>query len=356
MEYTNKIKKTIKSLEQLSKSQGVDLNEEISSLEKKLSKIQPEKYSEWQDQKKRRTPWERVKIARTLERPKPQDYLEMIIKDFIPFHGDRLGHDDHAIVGGIGYLKDIPVTAISTRRGKDLKGNMEANFGMPHPEGYRKALRLAKQAEKFRRPVLFFVDTPGAYCGIGAEERGIAEAIAKNLYELSDLNVPILTVITGEGGSGGALALSVANKIYMMENAVLSVISPEGCASILFKDASKAEEAAASLRLTAYDLYEMGIIDEIQGEKDDFNDNPQPTLKELEQKLYNDIFHYAFMDEEKMKDQRYQKYRSIGFFETDKNQFPEKILPGTNANKNKGNSQKGNHFFRDLRRLFGLKS
>lgn len=355
MEYTNKIKKTIKSLEQISKSQGVDLNEEINSLEKKLTKIQPEKYSEWQEQKKGHTPWERVKIARTLERPKPQDYIEYLIQDFIPLHGDRLGHDDNAILGGIGYLKDIPVTAISTRRGKELKGNMDANFGMPHPEGYRKALRLAKQAEKFKRPVIFFVDTPGAFCGIGAEERGIAESIARNLYELSDLNVPTFTVITGEGGSGGALALSVSNKLYMMENAIFSVISPEGAASILFKDASKAEQAAESLRLTAYDLFELGIVDEIQQESEDFDTNPQPSLQELEKKLYNDIFHFSFMDQEKMKDQRYNKYRSIGFFETDKNQLPDKILNGVNKNGSNKTAAEGKTFLKELARLLGLK-
>ena len=355
MEYTNKIKKTIRSLEQISRSKGVDLNEEIHNLEKKLTRVQPEKYTEWQKQKTNHTPWERVKIARTLERPKPQDYIEHLIKDFIPLHGDRSGHDDHAILGGIGYLKDIPVTAISTRRGKELKGNMEANFGMPHPEGYRKALRLAKQAEKFKRPVIFFVDTPGAFCGIGAEERGISEAIARNLFELSDLNVPTFTVITGEGGSGGALALSVSNKLYMMENAIFSVISPEGCASILFKDASKAEQAAESLKLTAYDLFELGIVDEIQKETEDFNTNPHPTLQELEQMLYNDIFHYSFMDEQKMKDQRYSKYRSIGFFETDKNQLPDKILNSINGNGKTGNKEDKSNFFRELGRLLGFK-
>ena len=201
MDYTSKIKKTIKSLEQISKSQGVDLNEEINSLEKKLTKISPEKYTEWQEEKKGHTPWERVKIARTLERPKPQDYIEYLIKDFVPLHGDRLGHDDNAILGGIGYLKDIPVTAISTRRGKELKGNMNANFGMPHPEGYRKALRLAKHAKTFNSHCLYYGYNPGAFCGIGAEERGISEAIARNLFELSDLNLPTFTVITGEGGS-----------------------------------------------------------------------------------------------------------------------------------------------------------
>lgn len=353
MDYTNKIKKTIKSLEQLSKNQGVDLNDEINSLEKKLANIYPEQDNHYQEEKREHTPWERVKLARAQERAKPQDYINHIIKDFLPFHGDRLIGDDNAIMGGIGYLKDIPVTAISTKRGKDLKSNMHTNFGMPHPEGYRKALRLARQAEKFRRPILFFVDTPGAFCGIEAEERGIAESIAKNLYELSDLNVPTFTVITGEGGSGGALALTVSNKIYMMENAIFSVISPEGCASIIFKDSARAEEAATSLRLTAFDLFELGIVDKIVEEDKDFENNIKPTLDKLEDIIYDDVFRYSFMDEQKMKDQRYNKYRSIGFFEAQKSQIPEKLLNAGNGSSN-GNEENKN-FLDDLAKFFGLK-
>jgi acetyl-CoA carboxylase carboxyl transferase subunit alpha len=353
MDYTNKIKKTIKSLEQLSKTQGLDLNDEINSLEKKLANIYPEQDSHYQEEKKEHTPWERVKIARHLERPKPQDFIEKMIKDFIPFHGDRLAGDDNAVIGGIGYLKDIPVTAIGTKRGKELKENMNSNFGMPHPEGYRKALRLARQAEKFRRPVIFFVDTPGAFCGIEAEERGIAESIAKNLFEFSDLNVPTFTVITGEGGSGGALALSVSNKIYMMENAILSVISPEGCASIIFKDSARAEEAATSLRLTAFDLFELGIVDEIIEEDKNFENDMKSTLEKLETKLYDDVFRYSFMDEEKMKNQRYSKYRSIGFFEAQKSQMPEKLLNPSNGSSN--GSDTGKNFLSDLARFLGLK-
>jgi acetyl-CoA carboxylase carboxyl transferase subunit alpha len=353
MDYTNKIKKTIKSLQQLSKNQGVDLNDEINSLEQKLADIYPEQDSHYQEEKKQFTPWERVKKARLLERPKPQDFIEYMIKDFIPFHGDRLVRDDNAIIGGIGYLKDLPVTAIGTRRGKDLKGNMNSNFGMPHPEGYRKALRLARQAEKFKRPVIFFVDTPGAFCGIEAEERGIAEAIARNLFELSDLNVPTFTVITGEGGSGGALALCVSNKIYMMKNAIFSVISPEGCASIIFKDSSRAEEAATSLRLTAFDLFELGIVDKIIEEDKDFETNMKPTLDRLEELLYNDIFRYSFMDEEKMKDQRYNKYRSIGFFETQTTLLTDKILTGNNGNKS--STVNGFTFLNQVAKFFGLK-
>ena len=316
MPYANKIKRTIKNLEKLSKSEEVDFQNEISSLEKKLSHLKNRQTGELEDVKKDHTPWERVKIARTLERPKPQDYIKNIIDDFIELHGDRNFRDDPAIIGGIGYLEGLPVTCISTRRGKEIKENMRSNFGMPHPEGYRKAMRLARQAEKFNRPVLFFVDTPGAYPGIGSEERGISEAIARNLLELSDLEVPTLTIITGEGGSGGALALSVSNKIYMMQNAILSVISPEGCASILFKDSTKAAEAAKSLRLTAFDLYELGIIDQVVQENEDFNDKPEVTFKNLAKTLRKDLAEFMEMDQEKLVKQRYNKYRNIGFFET----------------------------------------
>ena len=316
MPYTNKIKKTIKNLEKLSDTQGVDFSEEIESLEKKITQLNKREPDKWKEAKHKHTPWERVKMTRSLERPKPNDYIFGILKNFVELHGDRSSGDDSAIIGGIGWLKDIPVTAIGTRRGKELKENMRVNFGMVHPEGYRKALRLAKQAERFNRPVLFFVDTPGAFCGIEAEERGISEAIARNLYEFSDLEVPTLTVITGEGGSGGALGLTVANKIYMMENSTLSVISPEGCASILFKDSSKADEAASSLKLTPYDLYELGIIDEIVAEDKDFENKPNNTFHHLEKTLYKDVSEFIIMNKRKLTDQRYEKYRHIGFFET----------------------------------------
>jgi acetyl-CoA carboxylase carboxyl transferase subunit alpha len=316
MPYTNKIKKTIKNLEKLSDTQGVDFREEIESLENKITQLNKREPDKWKEAKNKHTPWERVKMTRNLERPKPNDYIFSIIKNFTELHGDRAIGDDSAIVGGIGWLKDIPVTAIGTRRGKELKENMRVNFGMVHPEGYRKALRLAKQAERFNRPVLFFVDTPGAFCGIEAEERGISEAIARNLYEFSDLEVPTFTVITGEGGSGGALGLTVANKIYMMENSTLSVISPEGCASILFKDSSKADEAASSLKLTPYDLYELGIIDEIITEDKDFENKPNDTFNNLEKIIYKDVSEFMLMNKRKLIDQRYEKYRNIGFFET----------------------------------------
>src|SRR6056297_1812410 len=193
MPYTNKIRKTIKNLEKLSETQEMNFDEEIASLEQKITQLNKREPDKWKEAKNKHTPWERVKLTRSLERPKPNDYIFGILKDFIELHGDRSSGDDSAIIGGIGWLKDIPVTAIGTRRGKELKENMRVNFGMAHPEGYRKALRLAKQAEKFNRPVISLINTPGAYPGIGAEERGQAEAIATNLMEMSDLKVPIIT-------------------------------------------------------------------------------------------------------------------------------------------------------------------
>lgn len=315
MDSIKNIKKTINELKEISKKQGIDLSDEINNLEEKLkllNKINQEKLIK---NKEKLSPWERVQIARRLERPKPQDYINQIIKNFVELHGDRFFGDDKAIIGGIGFLRDIPVTAIGTFRGKNLKENMECNFGMPHPEGYRKALRLAKQAEKFKRPVLFFIDTPGAYCGIEAEERGIAEAIAKNLYEFSSFKVPIISIITGEGGSGGALALAVSNSLYMMENAVFSVISPEGCASILFKDASKADIASQSLKLTSFDLFELGIIDKIIEEDENFETKPQNTFKKLEEIIYNDLLELMLLEPYQLINRRYEKYRKIGFYE-----------------------------------------
>ena len=213
------------------------------------------------------TAYQRVKLARDSKRPTGLDYIHNIFKGFVEFHGDRRYADDPAIVGGIARLNGQPVTVIAIEKGHTAKERTFRNFGAPQPEGYRKALRLMKQAEKFGRPVICFVDTSGAYCGIGAEERGQGQAIAENLLEMSTLCVPIISVLIGEGGSGGALALAVADRVWMLQNAVYSVISPEGCASILWKDASKAELAAASLKLTAEDARSLGVIEAVLSEE-----------------------------------------------------------------------------------------
>lgn len=214
------------------------------------------------------TAYERVRLARSSKRPTGVDYIKNIFQGFLEFHGDRRYGDDPAIVGGIAWLKGMPVTVIAIEKGRTARERSLRNFGSPQPEGYRKALRLMKQAEKFGRPVVCLIDTSGAYCGIGAEERGQGQAIAENLMELSTLCVPVISILIGEGGSGGALALAVADRVWMLQNAVYSVISPEGCATILWKDAAKAEAAAACLKLTAEDAQRLGIVDRILPEKD----------------------------------------------------------------------------------------
>ena len=205
--------------------------------------------------------WERVKIARMIERPTALDYINEILTNFIELHGDRNFKDDEAVVGGIALLDEMPVTVIGIQKGKNLKENIKRNFGSPNPEGYRKSLRLMKQAEKFKRPIICFINTSGAYCGVGAEERGQGEAIAKNLMEMALIKTPIISIVIGEGGSGGALALAAGDRVWMLENSVYSILSPEGCASILFKDSSKSKEVAEIMKLTSYELLELGVIE-----------------------------------------------------------------------------------------------
>lgn len=256
--------------------------------------------------------WEKVEIARSSERPNAADYIEKITKDFFELHGDRNFGDDKAIIGGIATFGGIPVTVIGHMKGKTTKENISRNFGMPNPEGYRKALRLMKQAEKFNRPVICFIDTPGAYCGLGAEERGQGEAIAKNLYEMSSLTVPVLSIVTGEGGSGGALALGVANEVWMMENSIYSILSPEGFASILWKDSKKAKEAAEIMKLTAADLYEFGIIEKVIPEYPVINENNIKRVTLYMKRMICDfMYRYIDMDKEELARQRYNRFRKM---------------------------------------------
>ena len=256
--------------------------------------------------------WEKVEIARSSERPNAADYIEKITKDFFELHGDRNFCDDKAIIGGIATFGGIPVTVIGHMKGKTTKENISRNFGMPNPEGYRKALRLMKQAEKFNRPVICFIDTPGAYCGLGAEERGQGEAIAKNLYEMSSLTVPVLSIVTGEGGSGGALALGVANEVWMMENSIYSILSPEGFASILWKDSKKAKEAAEIMKLTAADLYELGIIEKVIPEYPVINENNIKRVTLYMKRMICDfMYRYIDMDKEELARQRYNRFRKM---------------------------------------------
>ena len=253
------------------------------------------------------TAYARVKLARDSSRPTGHDYINQIFRGFVEFHGDRRYADDPAIIGGIARLNDRPVTVIAIEKGHNAKERNYRNFGAPQPEGYRKALRLMKQAEKFGRPIICFVDTSGAYCGVEAEERGQGQAIAENLLEMSTLCVPIISVLIGEGGSGGALALAVADRVWMLQNAVYSVISPEGCASILWKDSAKAETAAASLKLTAEDAKSLGVIERILSENDIgrkvFYDRIRALLAEEIKVLSGDV---------DLTQNRYDRFRSLG--------------------------------------------
>lgn len=257
-------------------------------------------------------PYDRVKLARDSSRPTGLDYIKNIFKGFLEFHGDRSFGDDPAIIGGIARLNGNPVTVIAIEKGHTAKERVARNFGAPHPEGYRKALRLMKQAEKFGRPIICFVDTSGAYCGIGAEERGQGQAISENLMEMSTLCVPIVSILVGEGGSGGALALAVADRVWMLQNAVYSVISPEGCASILWKDSSKAEVAAVSLKLTAEDAKSLGVIERILSETDIGKKEYYERIRSL---LIDEVAELS--EDPELLQKRYDRFRRIGMVESD---------------------------------------
>lgn len=256
--------------------------------------------------------WNRVKTARMAERPTALDFINCIFKGFHELHGDRLYGDDGAIVGGVGYFGKTPVTVIGQQKGRNIKENQVRNFGMPYPEGYRKALRLMRQAEKFGRPVVCLVDTPGAYPGIGAEERGQGEAIARNLAEMADLKVPVLSIVIGEGGSGGALAMAVSNEVWMLENSIYSILSPEGFASILWKDSKRADEAAEVMRITANDLYELGIIEKVIPEFPVATmDNIRRQAFIMKKHIAEFLLKYTCMTGEELAEQRYERFRKM---------------------------------------------
>lgn len=256
-----------------------------------------------------------VRSARNIKRPTTLDYIKYMLTDFLELHGDRRYSDDLAMVGGIGFLEDIPVTVIGHQKGRDVKENVKRNFGMAHPEGYRKALRLMEEAERFGRPVITFVDTPGAYPGLGAEERGQAEAIAFNLYKMSGLKTPIVTVVTGEGGSGGALGIAVADRVFMLSNTIYSVISPEGCASILWRDASKAGEAAEALKCTARNLYDFKIIDGIIDEPGGgAHEDHEAMAKRIKKTVLSAVRELLTLPMETLLQKRYDKFRKMGVF------------------------------------------
>ena len=251
--------------------------------------------------------YEKVLLARAKDRPTGLSYIENIFEDFVELHGDRRFADDPAIVGGIATLNGRPVTVIAMDKGKDMRERVKRNFGSSNPEGYRKALRLMEQAEKFHRPVICFVDTAGAFCGMGAEERGQGQAIAENLVAMAGLKTPIVSVLIGEGGSGGALALAVADRVWILENAVYSVISPEGCASILWKDSKKVKDAAECLRLTAQDMMELGVVEQVIPEEKEFSQ----TYAHIQEKLEATLEQLSALPVEELLEQRYQRFRKF---------------------------------------------
>lgn len=298
----------IKELQKYASKNKQNLEREIEFLERKLNDKREEIYTNL-------TPWQRVEIARFIERPTTQNYIDALFEDYTEFFGDRVYSDDKAVIGGIATYKGQPVTVIGHQRGSNTKENIARNFGMAHPDGYRKALRLMKQANKFNRPIICFVDTKGAYPGKAAEERGQSESIARNLVEMAGLKVPVISIVIGEGGSGGALALGVCNRLLMLENATYSVISPEGAASILFKDASLKEIAAESLKITAKDLYELKIADEVIPEPlGGAHRNKQYIYEQIDATISRHLESLNTLDGESLIEDRYNKYMNIGVF------------------------------------------
>ncbi len=287
---------------------GVDLSDDIARLEKKLNKMRRDVYSNI-------SRWQRTQIARHPQRPYTLDYIEALMENFVELHGDRNFADDKSIVGGVGWFNGKPVMVIGHQKGRNTKEKVERNFGMPHPEGYRKALRLMKLAERFNIPIITLIDTPGAFPGIGAEERGQAEAIARNLIEMADLTVPIITVITGEGGSGGALALAVSNRVMMLENSIYSVISPEGCSAILWKSQDYAQDAAEAMKLTAQDSLANGIIEEIIPEPlGGAHREPAEAAKSLGAAVQAQLDELTALGPEELISDRWARFRKIGVF------------------------------------------
>ena len=306
------LNKKISDLKDFMEEKEVDLTAEIKTLENKAENLREEIYENLE-------PAQLLEIARHQERPTTRDYIERISNTFVELHGDRRFGDDLALIGGIALIEEQPVTIIGHQKGQSTNENLERNFGMAHPEGYRKALRLMKEAEKFNRPVVSLINTPGAYPGIGAEERGQAEAIATNLMEMSDLKVPIITIVIGEGGSGGALGIGVGDKIMMFEYSYYSVCSPEACAAILWKDSDEASEAAKALSLTSKDLFELNIIDKIIKEPvGGAHKDPDKAAKILKNEILSAIKEFKDIEKDNLIEKRYNKFRKIGEYKRNK--------------------------------------
>ncbi|MGF9910777.1 acetyl-CoA carboxylase carboxyl transferase subunit alpha [Brevibacillus fortis] len=298
----------IKELRRFTEEKGIDFSDEVQRLEQKSKELAAQIYGNL-------TPWQRVQLARHPERPTTLDYIQLLFTDFIEVHGDRLFGDDHSIVGGIAKLDGRPVTIIGHQKGKDTKDNIKRNFGMAHPEGYRKALRIMQQADKFGRPIICFINTSGAYPGKAAEERGQSEAIARNLREMATFGVPIICIVIGEGGSGGALAISVGNRIYMLENSYYSVIAPESAAAILWRDSSLGMRAAETMKITAPDLLELGVIDGIIDEP--FGGAHRDLIAQagmVKAVITEQLEQLGRLTPDELIQDRYEKFKQIGEF------------------------------------------
>jgi acetyl-CoA carboxylase carboxyl transferase subunit alpha len=303
------LERQIEDLKRLASQRSLDVAREIAPLEAKLAELRTEIY-------RNLTPYQRVQVARHPRRPYALDYINGLVTDFIELHGDRQYRDDPAIVGGLGRLAGRSIVVIGQQKGRDIKENLKRNFGMPHPEGYRKALRLMRLAERFRLPIVTLIDTPGAHPGLGAEERGQAEAIARNIERMAVLKTPIVVAIVGEGGSGGALALAVGDRVLILENAIYSVISPEGCAAILWRDAALKERAAEALKLTAPDLLAMGLVDEVVPEPPGgAHADPGGAVEALGGALERHLAELAGMPTDELLSRRADKYLRMGRFE-----------------------------------------
>lgn len=302
------LEKKIQELKSFTSHKKIDLDSEVKRLGEKLERLRKDIYGNL-------TPWQMVQIARHPQRPYTLDYIGMIMSDFIELHGDRFFADDKALLTGLAKLDNQKVVVMGHQKGRDIKENLKRNFGCAHPEGYRKALRVMQLAEKFNLPIVIFIDTPGAYPGIGAEERGQAQAIALNLREMIRIAVPIVAYVIGEGGSGGALGIGIADRVAVFENSYYSVISPEGCAAILWKDGSKAPEAAEVLKLTSKDLLKLGIIDEIILEPlGGAHHQPQAAAQTLKESIKKNLKDLKSQNKEKLLESRYEKFRSMGKF------------------------------------------
>ena len=305
------LERKIEELKRFTSSENIDLSSEIRKLEDKLERVKKEVFEGL-------TPWQRVQIARHPKRPYTLDYIGLMMTDFVEIHGDRFFGDDLALICGFAKLDGEKVVVMGHQKGRDTKENLMRNFGSAHPEGYRKAIRVMKLGEKFKRPIVVFIDTPGAYPGIGAEERGQAEAIAYNLMEMARIKVPIMCFIIGEGGSGGALGIGVGDRIAVLENAYYSVISPEGCAAILWKDRTRAPDAAKALKLTAQDLIELGLIDDVIPEPlGGAHRDPSKAAAAIKEAAKGYLKELSALSPEDLIESRYEKYRKIGAFSTE---------------------------------------